>query len=121
MKKLLIAGVAAAALATAAVAGEQPDRRTDIRHTDGTTTTVPLTTGSWPEATGNLSGRAARTDADTVTVHLQFVQSPHKLIITGDLRTGTCEAAWRTVPLGKVSHLSVFDLAHPEPRDRNAS
>lgn len=40
MKKLLIAGVAAAALATAAVAGEQPDRRTDIRHTDGTTTTV---------------------------------------------------------------------------------
>lgn len=40
MKKLLMAGVAAAALATAAVAGEQPDRRTDIRHTDGTTTTV---------------------------------------------------------------------------------
>jgi hypothetical protein len=40
MKNLLMAGVAAAALTTAAFADEQPDRRTDIRHTDGSTTTV---------------------------------------------------------------------------------
>jgi CubicO group peptidase (beta-lactamase class C family) len=87
-----------------------------LQEEDGTTTTLPLVTGSWPSPTGHLSARAVRTDANTVSVHLQFVQSPHKLVITGDLRSGTFDADWRAAPLGDVSGLSLFDLANPERR-----
>ncbi|WP_194910881.1 serine hydrolase domain-containing protein [Catenulispora rubra] len=87
-----------------------------LQEEDGTVTTLPLLPGSWPPPTGHLSARAVRTDADTVRVHLQFVQSPHKLVITGDLRSGTFKADWRVAPLGRVSQLSLFDLANPEPR-----
>ena len=87
-----------------------------LQEDDGTVTTLPLLTGSWPPPTGHLSARAARTDPDTVRVDVQFVQSPHKLVITGDLRSGTFDAAWRAAPLGHVSKFSLFDLANPEPR-----
>ncbi|MEZ0114563.1 CubicO group peptidase (beta-lactamase class C family) [Catenulispora sp. EB89] len=87
-----------------------------LQEDDGTVTTLPLLTGAWPPPTGHLSARAARTDPDTVRVDVQFVQSPHKLVITGDLRSGTFDAAWRAAPLGHVSKFSLFDLANPEPR-----
>lgn len=61
MKKLLIIGVAVAAVATAAVAGEQSDRRTDIRHTDGTTTTVTTDrSGTLAVTPGHGSGQFGR-------------------------------------------------------------
>ena len=64
-----------------------PDELT-LHESDGTITTLPLSTGSWP-VHQHLAARAAKTDADTVTVHLQLVQTPHKLCFTCDLRTGT--------------------------------
>ncbi|MFL6112421.1 MAG: serine hydrolase domain-containing protein [Catenulispora sp.] len=76
-----------------------PDELT-LHESDGTTTTLPLSTGTWP-VSGHLAARAAMTDADTVTVHLQLVQTPHKLRFTCDLRTGTFELDWRTTPLGE--------------------
>ena len=83
-----------------------------LREEDGTRTTLPLVAGSWP-VRGHLTARAAQTDADTVTVHVQFVQSPHKLRITCDLRTGTFDAAWRCVPLGVRPTTALADLAQP--------
>ncbi|MEY9928833.1 CubicO group peptidase (beta-lactamase class C family) [Catenulispora sp. GP43] len=86
-----------------------------LREEDGTTT-LPLTLGSWPPPTGHLTARAARTGADTVTVHLQFTQTPHKLRITCDLRTGTFDAQWRTVPLMARSVSSLASVADPGRR-----
>jgi CubicO group peptidase (beta-lactamase class C family) len=83
-----------------------------VHESDGTTTVLPLATGSWPVA-GHLSARAAKTGADTVTVHLQFVQTPHKLTFQCDLRTGTFDAAWRTVPLMPTSKVPLAALADP--------
>ncbi|WP_194924463.1 serine hydrolase domain-containing protein [Catenulispora pinisilvae] len=89
-------------------------RTLTLHEEDGTTTTLPLATGTWPIA-GHIAARAAKTDADTVTVHLQFTLTPHKLRIICDLRSGTFEAAWRTVPLmdpSKVTLSAVADPAH---------
>jgi hypothetical protein len=58
----LVGGVAAAAIATAAAAaGDHPDRRTDIRHTDGTTTTVRTDrSGTLAVTPGHGSGQFGR-------------------------------------------------------------
>ncbi|RAG86661.1 serine hydrolase [Streptacidiphilus pinicola] len=64
----------------------------------GATTTLRLHAGSWP-VTGHIAARATRTSPDTVVAHLQLVRSAHKLRLTCDLRTGTFDAEWRTVPL----------------------
>jgi CubicO group peptidase (beta-lactamase class C family) len=86
-------------------------------HEEGDVATrLPLTPGSWPPPIGNLSACAARTDADTVTVHLQFTQAPHKLLITCDLRTGTFDAKWRTVPLMSRSITDLAAIADPARR-----
>jgi CubicO group peptidase (beta-lactamase class C family) len=76
-----------------------PDALT-LYESNGITTTLPLSTGSWP-VSGHLAARAAQTDADTVTVHLQLVRTPHKLCFSCDLRTGMFEVEWRTTPLGE--------------------
>jgi hypothetical protein len=83
-----------------------------LHEEDGSVTALPLVAGSWP-VRGQLAARAAQTDADTVTVHVQFVQSPHKLRITCDLRTGTFDALWRCVPLGVRPTVALADLAQP--------
>lgn len=83
---------------------------------DGATTTLPLTAGAWPPPTGHLAACAARTDADTVTVHVQFTQLAHKLVISCDLRTGTFDAAWRTVPLMSRSVTALSAIADPGDR-----
>ncbi|NUR59444.1 MAG: serine hydrolase [Catenulispora sp.] len=83
-----------------------------LHEENGTETALPLIAGSWP-VRGHLAARAAQTDADTVTVHVQFVQSPHKLRITCDLRTGTFGAMWRCVPLGWRPPTALADLAQP--------
>lgn len=85
-----------------------------LHEDDGTATTLPLVTGAWPMR-GQLAARAARTDADTVTVHVQFVQTPHKLLITCDLRTGTFDAAWRIVPLMARPTTTLSEMAGPTP------
>jgi len=72
-----------------------------------------LSTGSWP-VHQHLAARAAKTDADTVTVHLQLVQTPHKLCFTCDLRTGTFELDWRTTPLMRRWDSPLSALAHPD-------
>ncbi|MFE9426450.1 serine hydrolase domain-containing protein [Kitasatospora sp. NPDC006697] len=78
---------------------------------DGTVTALPLVPGSWP-VSGHLAARAARVDEDTVTVHLQFVETPHKLRIQCDLRAKTFQAVWHTVPLG-ARDLSLAALRAP--------
>lgn len=83
-----------------------------LHEADGTTTTLPLVPGSWP-VRDHLAARAARTGPDTVVAHVQFIQSPHKLQITCDLRTGTFDAAWRNVPLGVRSSSALSALAQP--------
>lgn len=88
-----------------------------LHEQDGVSTRLPLTTGAWPPPTGNLAARATRTDADTVTVHLQFTQAPHKLVITCDLRTNTFTAVWRTVPLMSRSITALSAIADPAGRD----
>lgn len=93
-------------------------RTLTLHETDGTATALPLISGAWPPVTGNLSARAARTDVDTVIVHLQFTITPHKLMLTCDLRTGTFEADWRTVPLGPVADLPLAAVADPRARRR---
>jgi CubicO group peptidase (beta-lactamase class C family) len=87
-----------------------------LHEQDGTTTTLPLVAGTWPPPTGHLTARAARTAEDTVTVHLQFTQTPHKLLITCDLRTGTFDAQWRTMPLMARSISSLAAVADPGRR-----
>lgn len=85
-----------------------------VHEDGGATTTVPLIPGSWPPpAEQNLSARAARTDADTVIVHLQLTMTPHKLRFTCDLRTGTFEADWRAAPLAPVADLPLSVVADP--------
>lgn len=83
-----------------------------LHEADGTVTTLPLVAGAWP-AHGHLAARAARTGPDTVVVHVQFVQTPHKLQVTCDLQTGTFDAAWRTVPLTGRPTTSLAALAQP--------
>ncbi|NUP46745.1 MAG: beta-lactamase family protein [Catenulispora sp.] len=87
-----------------------------LHEDDGATTTLPLVPGSWP-VRGHLTARAARTGPDIVLAHVQFVQSPHKLRITCDLRTGTFDATWRNVPLGVRSKSALSELAQPPDVD----
>jgi CubicO group peptidase (beta-lactamase class C family) len=88
-----------------------------VHEDTGATTTLPLIPGSWPVPTEqHLSARAARTDDDTVVVHLQFTMALHKLCITCDLRTGTFVAEWRTRPLGPVEELPLAAVADPRTR-----
>ena len=92
-----------------------PDAVT-LHEEDGVATRLPLTRGAWPPPIGNLTACAARTDAETVMVHLQFTQAPHKLLIRCDLRTGTFEATWRTVPLMARSITALAAIADPADR-----
>ncbi|GAA1967989.1 serine hydrolase [Catenulispora subtropica] len=87
-----------------------------LHEDDGTVTTLPLVPGAWPTRE-HMAARAARTDADTVVVHVQFVQTPHKLRITCDLRTGTFDAGWRTIPLTGRPSTALSALAQPTPLD----
>lgn len=92
-----------------------PDSVT-LHEQDGVATRLPLTPGAWPPPIGNLTACAARTDAETVEVHLQFTRGPHKLVIRCDLRTGTFEARWRTVPLMSRSITALAGIADPADR-----
>ena len=92
-----------------------PDSVT-LHEADGVATTLPLTPGAWPPPIGNLTACAARTDAETVAVHLQFTQAPHKLVITCDLGSGTFVATWRTVPLMSRSITALAAIADPADR-----
>lgn len=85
-----------------------------LHEDNGATTILPLVSGTWPPPTGHLSACAARTDADTVTVHVQFTQLPHKLHITCDLSTGAFDATWRTIPLMSHSITALADIADPK-------
>ena len=87
----------------------------NLHDDNGATTTRPLVAGSLPPATGHLTARAARTDVDTVVVHVQLTQTPHKVRITCDLRTGTFEAAWRTAPLARWWEMPLSAIADPVP------
>ena len=42
-------------------------------------------------------------DADHVAVELALLETPHRLLLTGDLATGVLDASWHTEPLGGVS------------------
>ena len=83
-----------------------------LHEEDDRTTTLPLATGTWP-VTDHVAARATRTDADTVVVHLQLTQTPHKLRITCDLRSGTFQADWRTGPMMQTPKMCLAEIADP--------
>jgi hypothetical protein len=61
MKRLLVLTVSAALMAAGTARADQPDRRTDIHHTDGTTTTVTTDrSGTMAVTRGHGSGQFGR-------------------------------------------------------------
>jgi hypothetical protein len=92
---------------------EGVEARTEARV--GTRTAAPAGAGhGWTvleaevpvAASGGVAG-------DLLEVELVFLETPHRLVLTGDLAAGTFGARWRTAPLGRLPlHL----LRSPGPR-----
>ncbi|MER6675230.1 serine hydrolase domain-containing protein [Streptomyces sp. NPDC000983] len=81
------------------------DRMTLVR--DGHRLELAAAQGGWSVAEGPVPTAVSGgwTDADTLEVEVLFLETPHRLALTGSLRAGTLEARWRTEPLhGRPLH-----------------
>ena len=68
---------------------------------DGAELHIRCGTTTWPAADSPFVATGGWTDPSTFTARIVAVQTPHHLVLTGDLRTGTLSARWNVVPLWK--------------------
>jgi CubicO group peptidase (beta-lactamase class C family) len=77
--------------------------------------------GRWNGETAPVFASGGWYDAGTLRVELIFVETPHRLILTCELRGRTFEAAWITAPRGSSTLRALAAPRPPSPVDLGRS